>query len=122
MNREHTAYSMTGYDSRDFYERHEKMHSNPGAMYYGYQLVETKRVRTGFDLKVSFFTRYPHWKPELDLKYNKVVRWLWFQIRFEFDYSEDFDHVVKDWAAQKKEAQASAQQQAGQPLPTAAMP
>lgn len=96
-NPEHSAYSMTGDACWDEYHKRKQIYTNKNYWCYGYQLIETKPKKIGFNIKFEFDFLHTRLKPYFSIKWDKQVAWLWFSIRFDFKTYEAFHRIVKDW-------------------------
>lgn len=89
-------------EAKDWYDKYEPSITNKKTNYYGYVLVQTKRIKTGFEIKFSFDTCWTQWKPRFRWnKWEKTFQWLWFYIFFNYNYTDKFDKVIQDFLEEK---------------------
>jgi hypothetical protein len=102
MNKELTAYSLSGYDCLRYYEREKQAHLNENDSRYGDVLVRMKRVKSGYEIKLKIKWIGIHWKPKFSWKYNKYFHWLFFMVWINTDYKDVVDCVVLDHLSEFK--------------------
>ena len=105
MNKELTAYSISGYECLRYYERDKQAHLNPNDSRYGDVLVKMKRVKSGFEIKLKIKWINIYWKPVFSWKYNKYFHFLFFMLWFDFSYSDIIDCVISDYLSSYAQAE-----------------
>jgi hypothetical protein len=100
MDKEHKSYSMTGNNSVRWYNENPKMHIS--GMYAGFQLVEMQTYKSGFKFTFRFMKDMFSIKPDFGNKYCRYFHWLWFILKFEYEFSERFFKVIKDWSEEAR--------------------
>gem|GEM_PF-6451371 len=97
MNRDLTAYSLSGFHCEKWYEENKSYYLNPESNYYGQVLVRMKRVKVGFSIKVKLFYRNQwYWKPHFSWKFSKYFHWLFFMLWVDSEYDDVPDVIVSD--------------------------
>jgi len=105
MNKEMTAYSISGYECLRYYERDKEAHLNPKDSRYGDVLVKMKRVKSGIEIKLKLKWMNIYWKPHFSWRYNKYFHWLFLMLWFDFTYTDVIDCVVSDHLADSNKAE-----------------
>ena len=78
------------------YEGDRKYHINKDSYLYGAVLVQMKRIKVGYTLKINGSWRRWLWKPDFGSKYSRHFHWLCFYTWLEPEYEKVPDKVLKD--------------------------
>jgi hypothetical protein len=97
-DREKEGIFYSGHDAEQVYDSYWRFHVNPKSSKYGAVLCSTKRIVTGFELKMKFFFRsHWYWKPEFRWRYGiHYFHWLFFMVWLDKCYTTKIDKVIKN--------------------------
>lgn len=87
-----------------WYRENKKKYTDPDSAYYGHVLVETKPMRTGFDVDLSFNWHHIDWESRFEAKYIFKLEWLGVSLQCRWQTYESAKHgeVIKDWLSEQQ--------------------